>query len=234
VVLHEKPDLQGTAQARARPWPTFDRGSHDGAQDGASTEALGPDPQEQATVARARAGDPDACRELVERHQDRIFRLALRVLRCDRATAEDMCQEVFLRAFRALGRFDGAVKFGTWLHTITMNACISEFRKLRTLKRDRATVSIDEPLRGTEDLRLEPPSKEVDPGARADQKEFAASVRMAVHELPEEFRHAVLLRDMQGLAYEEIGAILGVPPGTVRSRIHRGRLILQEKLRGFA
>jgi len=144
-----------------------------------------------------------------------------------------MCQDVFLRAFRGLPRFDGAVRFGTWLHTIAMNVCISEYRKRRTLKRNRRTLSIDAPLQGHDDLHIEPPSHEVDPGVRADHREFAETVRSAIHELPEDFRHAVLLRDMQGLSYEEIGDILGVPPGTVRSRIHRGRLILQDKLRGF-
>jgi RNA polymerase sigma-70 factor (ECF subfamily) len=194
-----------------------------------------PDAAERAVVDRARSGDEDAFRELVERHQDRIFRLAIRVLRCDRSTAEDLAQEVFLRAFRGLPRFDGAVRFGIWLHKIGLNACISEYRRLRTQKRGaRRTLSIDAPLQGTDDLHLEPPSREPDPGARADQREFAERARLALEDLPEEFRHAVLLRDMQGLSYEEIGEVLGVPPGTVRSRIHRGRSMLQDILREFA
>lgn len=196
---------------------------------------VGPDPAEQAVVDRAREGCEDAFRELVELHQDRIFRLAMRVLRCDPATAEDLCQEVFLRAYRGLPRFDGAVRFGIWLHKIAMNACISEYRRNRTLKRgSRRTLSIDAPLQNEEELHIEPPSREVDPGARADQREFVDRVRLAVSDLPEEFRHAVLLRDMQGLSYEEIGEVLGVPPGTVRSRIHRGRQMLQEILQEFA
>lgn len=185
-------------------------------------------------MARARSGDHEAFRELVEQHQDRVFRLAMRVLHCDRAYAEDMCQEVFLRAFRGLPRFDGAVRFGTWLHTIALNACITEYRRVRALKRNHRPLSIDAPIAGSEDLHIDPPSHEVDPADRADQREFAAAVRRMVHELPDEFRDAVLLRDMQDLSYEEIGAILGVPPGTVRSKIHRGRLLLQQKLRGFA
>ena len=182
---------------------------------------------------RARKGDDDAFRELVELHHRQIYRLAMRVLNCDRNHAEDVCQEVFLRAFRGLPRFDGGVRFGAWLHTIAMNVCISEYRKRRALKRDRRTLSIDAPIGGHDDLHIDPLSNEVDPGARADQREFANAVREAVAQLPEEFRHAVLLRDMQNLSYEEIAGILGVPPGTVRSRIHRGRLLLQEMLGGF-
>jgi RNA polymerase sigma-70 factor (ECF subfamily) len=186
-------------------------------------------------VGRARDGDQDAFRELVERTQDRIHRLTMRVLRCDSSTAEDLCQEIYLRAYRGLPRFDGAVRFGTWLHTIAMNACISEYRRRRTLKRgSRRTVSIDAPIGEGSDLHIDPPSHDVDPRARADQREFAEAVRFAVAELPEEFRHAVLLRDMQGLSYEEIGEVLGVPPGTVRSRIHRGRLLLQDILREYS
>lgn len=196
---------------------------------------MGPSPQEQELVRLAREGDRDAFRTLVEQNQNRIYRLAMRVLHCGRETAEDMCQEVFLRAFRGLARFDGQVKFSTWLHTIAMNTSITEYRRQRAQKRNRPTFSIDQPAAGMDDdaPRNEPASREVDPGARADQAEFASAVRSAVEELPDEFRDAVILRDLQQMSYEEIAAVLGVADGTVRSRIHRGRLILQRKLRGF-
>ncbi len=192
-----------------------------------------PTPEEVEIVSRAREGDRDAFRLLVEQHQDRVFRVAMRVLRCDRHVAEDICQEVFFRAYRGLQGFDGAVRFGIWLHTIAMNTSISEYRKRRTLKRNRLTLSIDAPIAGTDDLTIEPPSRERRPEERADHREFATAVRAAVAELPDEFREAVMLRDMQGKSYEEIAEILDVPAGTVRSRIHRGRLQLQEKLREF-
>ncbi|MBK8975278.1 MAG: sigma-70 family RNA polymerase sigma factor [Planctomycetes bacterium] len=197
------------------------------------------DPEERELVSRARGGDGEAFRELVERNQASIFRLAMRVLHCDRTTAEDLCQDVFLRAYRGLARFEGEIRFGVWLHTIAMNACISEYRKSRTLKRgSRRTVSLDAPLvasggHGGEELHRDPPSRELDPGERANQTEFAARVREAVAGLPDDFRDAVVLRDVQNLSYEEIAQVLGLPPGTVRSRIHRGRLLLQDALRGF-
>ena len=225
-VFHEKQDPAGPTAPGPRPLVTGQLPPPD-------EPSAGPDPVEQSTVARARQGDQEAFRTLVEQNQDRILRLAMRVLHSDRATAEDLCQEVFLRAFRGLPGFDGAVRFSTWLHTIGMNVCISEYRRRRSLKRNRPTLSIDQPIAGEDDLCIEPTTGEVDPSARADQREFAETVRRVIHELPDEFRDAVLLRDMQDLSYEEIGEILAVPPGTVRSRIHRGRLLLQEKLRGF-
>ena len=195
-------------------------------------ESTRPDPDEQEIVQRARNGDGEAFRRLVERTQDRTFRFAMRLLRCDSATAEDLCQEIYLRAYRGLPRFDGMVRFSIWLHTITMNACISEYRRRRTQKRAaHRTLSLDAPVSAGSDLHLDPPSREADPSARAVDGEFADAVRRAVAELPDEFRDAVILRDLQDLSYEEIGGILAVPAGTVRSRIHRGRLLLQDILR---
>ena len=155
------------------------------------------------------------------------------MLRCDRDTAADLSQEVFLRVHRGLRSFDGRAKFTTWLHKIAMNVCISQHRHRRALKRNRRTFSLDAPIPGTDDLLSEPAASGAGPSDRAHHKEIAVAVRAAVHDLPEDFRQAVLLRDLQGLAYEEIGEILGVPPGTVRSRIHRGRLILQERLQEY-
>ncbi|MBI5850188.1 MAG: sigma-70 family RNA polymerase sigma factor [Planctomycetes bacterium] len=218
----------GTDPRRLRPLRTTPDEVHEVAS---SNEH---DPAETMIVDAARAGDGDAFRTLVERYQDHVFRLAMRVLRCDRDTAQDLCQEVFMRAFRGLPRFDGGVRFPVWLHTIALNTVITEYRARRTIKRGRhRALSIDAPIAGTDDLYIQPPSRELDPSDSADQKEFGAAVRDAVTQLPDEFREAVVLRDMQGLAYEEIAELLDVPPGTVRSRIHRGRLILQGLLKGF-
>lgn len=192
-----------------------------------------PSVEERRLVANARGGDREAFRELVELHQHRVFRALRRMLRCDRDTAADLCQEVFLRVFRGLPSFDGRAKFTTWLYKISVNVGISQYRQRRAMKRARWTFSLDAPLPGTDDLHHEPASRDVDPARSAYHREIAAGVRAAVEELPDEFRMAVVLRDLHGQSYEEIGEILGIPPGTVRSRIHRGRLILQEKLREF-
>ena len=184
-------------------------------------------------MLRAQHGDASAFRVLVEMFQDRVMRVMVSVLHCDRAMAEDLCQEVFLRVHRGLGGFDGGVRFATWLHTIAMNVAITEYRRRRTLKRGRRTVSIDAPLQGTDDLYVTPTGREVEPGERAHQHEFAGRVRECVRELPDEYREAVVLRDLESLSYEDIAVVLDLPIGTVRSRIHRGRLMLQRRLREF-
>jgi RNA polymerase sigma-70 factor (ECF subfamily) len=184
-------------------------------------------------MLRAQQGDLEAFRLLIEMFQDRVSRVVTAVVRCDRAMAEDLCQEVFLRVHKGLPAFDGQARFSTWLHAIAMNVAISEYRKRKAMKRDRRTLSLDAPIQGTDNLFVDPAGREVDPGERAHQHEFAARVRAAVQELPEEFRDAVILRDMQGLSYEEVAEVLGVPAGTVRSRIHRGRLLLQQVLKEF-
>ena len=184
-------------------------------------------------MLRAQRGDAHAFRTLVEMFENRVMRVMVSVLKCDRAMAEDLCQEVFLRVHKGLPGFDGEVRFAAWLHKISMNVAISEYRRRRALKRDRRTVSIDAPLAGTDDFYLTPEGSERDPADRAHQQHFLQRVRSAVQELPDEYREAVILRDMESLSYEEIADALDLPMGTVRSRIHRGRLLLQNKLKEF-
>lgn len=199
-------------------------------------QASGPENEVDAArepMLRAQQGDLDAFRILLEMFQDRVMRVMTSVLHCDRAMCEDLCQEVFLRVHKGLPRFDGQVRFAAWLHTISMNVAISEYRRRRAQKRDRRTLSIDAPIAGTDDLFLQPQGREVEPSERAHQHEFLARVRECVRNLPDEFREAVVLRDLESMSYEEIAAALELPAGTVRSRIHRGRLMLQDMLREF-
>lgn len=229
MTVRKNTDLQGTVG----PGPRLLPASRPDRRETMAQEADGNEDPARPAMLRAQRGDLDAFRALIEMFQDRVFRVVIAVLRCDRGTAEDLCQEVFLRVHKGLPTFDGQARFSTWLHTIAMNVAISEYRKRRAQKRARTTLSLDAPVGGTDDLFLEPSGHEVDPGERAHHREFASAVRACVQELPEDFRAAVVLRDMQGLSYEEVGEILGVPPGTVRSRIHRGRLLLQAKLKDF-
>lgn len=184
-------------------------------------------------MLRAQKGDMDAFRTLLDMFTDRVMRVMTSVLHCDRSMAEDLCQEVFLRVHKGLPGFDGQVRFVAWLHTIAMNVAITEYRRRRAQKRNRRTLSIDAPIAGTDDLYVTPSGREIDPGEKAHQHEFLAHVRACVHKLPDEFREAVVLRDMESLSYEEIASVLGLPIGTVRSRIHRGRVQLQGMLKGF-
>ena len=232
MALHQKPDPQGTLPEAGRlPLPPAGepaRPDHDQPH---------PDPEynEQLdALRRAQQGDEEAFRWLLEANERRVFGLVIRMLGCDRHAAADISQEVFLRAFRAIKSFDGRALFSTWLHKITMNLCITEYRKRRALKRDRPTLSIDAPVKGYDDLHIDLASPEVDPSDRIHHQDFAVAVQAAIQKLPEEFRQCVLLRDMQGLSYEQICEVLDLAPGTVRSRIHRGRLILQRLLKEYA
>ena len=147
--------------------------------------------------------------------------------------ADDALQETLLRAWKGSERYQPRAQLTTWLHTIATNVAITEYRKRRAQKRAQRTLSLDAPISGTDDLYIDPSGREREPDDRADQREFLARVRACVHDLPDEFRDAVILRDLEGLSYEEIATTLGLPPGTVRSRIHRGRLCLQQMLQGF-
>lgn len=198
----------------------------------AGGEADETDP-ESPIVTAAMAGDREAFAVLVERHQHRVFGLVVRVLRCDRETAADLSQEVFLNVFRGLHGFDGSDRFVQWLNRITVNVCIGEYRRRKTLKRGRWTHSLDAPLAGTDDRYLEPAAAEREPADKAHHRDIVQAVEAAVADLPDEFRECVLLRDLQNMSYDEIGALLSLPAGTVRSRIHRGRLILQQKLKEY-
>ena len=196
-------------------------------------DEVAPSVEEQRVLEQARAGDRDAFRRLVELHQDRVFRLVRRMMRCDRDTAADFTQEVFLRVFRGLPSFDGRSKFTTWLYKIVQNIAISDHRAKHAQKRNKWTFSLDAPVAGSDDLLVEPEAGGVDPVESSYHAEVAERVREAVQELPDDFRSCVIMRDLQGMSYEEIAEVIGVPPGTVRSRIHRGRVLLQQKLREF-
>lgn len=229
MTAEKKPLVEGTPPGPPRLVVTSLPARREAPRAGGDDEA---DPAREPML-RAQTGDTDAFRTLVEMFQDRVMRVMLSVLHCDRASGEDLCQEVFLRMHKGLPSFDGGVRFVAWLHTIAMNVAISEYRRRRASKRDRRTVSIDAPLPGSDDLFVTPAGREADPGDRAHQLEFLARVRACVQELPDEFRACVVLRDMEALSYEEIAQALELPIGTVRSRIHRGRLLLQDMLRGF-
>ncbi|MEO0478657.1 MAG: sigma-70 family RNA polymerase sigma factor [Planctomycetota bacterium] len=193
-----------------------------------------PSDAERELVAAARQGSEDAFQALLEEHFDRIYGYVRKLLRCDPARAEDLCQETFLNAWKGLTSFDGEVPFSIWLHKIARNACISDMRKSRARKRgSRKTLSLDENWADQDERGWDPADSGLDPSVRADQADFQSQVQAAVLSLPGDYREAVVLRDLQGLGYEEIAEVLGIAIGTVRSRIHRGRALLQAALGGF-
>ncbi len=178
-------------------------------------------------VRRIVSGDDAAFEQIVIRYQDRVFSFCVRLLN-DRAEAEDVAQDVFLTLYRSAGEFRAEAAFSTWLLRIAKNQSLNRIKYLD--RRGRKTKrSIDEM---TEE-RLKPASTEREP-ARPDQivegGQTAAMVQSAIAELDPQHRDVVVLRDVEDLSYEEISGITGLPIGTVKSRIHRGRSALAERL----
>ncbi len=170
----------------------------------------GPLDEDRDLVDRARAGDARAFEDLVRRHQQRVVRLA-RAFVPEPADAEDVAQEAFLRVYRGLARFRGASTFRTWLQQVVVNAARTHRRA--TLTR-RARFGADADSASTD----VPGPDRVEPALIARDR-----VERALNTLPQDLREAVVLRDVEGLDYREIAELLGVPMGTVESRIFRGR-----------
>lgn len=167
---------------------------------------------------RHRYGDPAAFEEVYLRFADMVFSLALR-MSGNREEAADMTQETFLRVYRHLGRFRGRSSLKTWIYRITVNCCRTKLRK-------RSRRKLEGPLESFEELADERSG----PEQRTLGHDLGRRLAAAIGELPVVFREAVLLRDVQGLSYVEIGDVLGVRIGTVRSRIARGRERLRSRL----
>ncbi len=169
---------------------------------------------ERDLITRSCAGDLEAFESLVRAHQAPIYNLAYR-LTGNREDATDAAQDAFVRAYQALPRFRQDAAFGTWLYRIATNAALD-------LVRRRPAVP---PVELTANHRAPD-----DPEVEAQRREIHRRVHAALGHLPPEYRAAVVLRDLQGLDYEEIARVLQVPIGTVRSRLSRGRGALRAQL----
>ena len=189
-------------------------------------------PSDGELVERARKGDRDAFRQLVERYQRKIATLALGMLR-NREDALDVVQETFTKAFQSLDRFKGDASFYTWTYRIAVNLCIDHQR--REAKMPLATLEPREGGdRGTDPVTfLVDGAEEGDPFQRTRDAEIARGLSAAIAELTPEHRAVILLREVDGLSYEEISRVLDCPKGTVMSRLHYARRQLQERLRGL-
>jgi RNA polymerase sigma-70 factor (ECF subfamily) len=197
-----------------------------------NTPAPAPSVQDsdQMLVARTVAGDQKAFELLVIKYQRRIQRLIGRMVR-DVDLVEDIAQETFIRAYRALGQFRGEAQFYTWLYRIAVNTAK---KALVDLKRD-PLVSESALRGGSQDDETSPVENELTtaetPETVLAAKEIAMAVNSAMEALPEELRQAVTLREIEGLSYEEIAEAMNCPIGTVRSRIFRAREAISAKVK---
>lgn len=188
----------------------------------AASSAVISDPRgadDAALVAAAQAGDRYAFEELVRRYRNDVYALSYHFLK-NREEAWDISQEVFIKAYQSLGRFRGESSFKTWLLRITANSCKDQFKKRRV-----DTVPFDDTLDAGN-----PPSAVLDPGAQSCAKELGAAIERAVAQLPAKHRTAFVLREYQGLSYQEMAETMHCNLGTVMSRLHHARRKLQNTL----
>jgi RNA polymerase sigma-70 factor (ECF subfamily) len=188
---------------------------------------MGPDASDLSLVRRVQRGERGAYDLLVLKYQHKVVKLVMRYLR-NPADAEDVAQEAFVKAYRALPQFRGDSAFYTWLYRIAINTA-----KNALAARERNPVSYELDLQSNDDSsdmvsRLKDPET---PEGLALTEEIRDTVNHAIEELPEDLRTAIVLRELEGMSYEEIAASMDCPVGTVRSRIFRAREAIDRRLR---
>jgi RNA polymerase sigma-70 factor (ECF subfamily) len=177
------------------------------------------DPRDEDLVRRYLEGDADAFADLVRRHERRVYNLALRMTGSEE-DARDATQDAFLSALRKLSSFRGEAAFTTWMHRVTVNACYDVLRK----KRREPMLDL-----GGDDRERSGPEPTPAPDI-ADASDLSIDVQRALLAVPEDFRVVMILHDVRDLAQEDIASILGIAVGTVKSRLHRGRVALAKAM----
>ncbi len=180
---------------------------------------------ENELIRRARDGDEDAFAELVTLHANRVYG-ALRRFGLDATEADEVAQEVFVRAWRGLARFEGRAQFSTWLYRIAFNEAQRRLSR-RAPPRVEADPDRDDPIAAV------PESPNLGPEAQTLDHEFEQTLERALEQLPIEWRAAIVLRDIEGLSTQEAAEIVGVGEAAFKSRLHRGRMQLRALLEPY-
>jgi RNA polymerase sigma-70 factor (ECF subfamily) len=186
--------------------------------DSAAAQPATPD----SLIEQCLAGDQAAWEQIVRQNWRKVFNVAYKFVG-KHDEAEDLTQDIFLKIFKALKTFDRRANFQTWIISISRNLCIDHYRSVR---KERQTIARD-----VDTSDLQPATTERGPYAVAEHQDLKAQLRQALETLPLTLRTAVVLRDLQELSYQEIADRLGLPEGTVKSRINRGRIELAHQLR---
>lgn len=189
-----------------------------------------PDGYEDRLVERLKRRDEAAFNELVELYQAKVFRLVLRMIG-DRAEAEDVAQEVFVTVFKSIDGFRGDSKLSTWLYRVATNHCKNRIkylsRRARGQKRELDEIADRDAI---ESASMTTSAQVPRPDAALEGRQTEQMIQRALGELDEEQRELIVLRDIENLSYEDIQKVTGLPEGTVKSRLHRARLALQERV----
>jgi len=186
--------------------------------DSAAAQPATPD----SLIEQCLAGDQVAWEQIVRQNWRKVFNVAYKFVG-KHDEAEDLTQDIFLKIFKALKTFDRRANFQTWIISISRNLCIDHYRSVR---KERQTIARD-----VDSSELQPATPDRGPYAQAEHQDLRAQLRQALETLPVTLRTAVVLRDLQELSYQEIADRLGLPEGTVKSRINRGRIELAHQLR---
>ncbi len=181
-------------------------------------------------IVRVQQGDVDAFEQLVVKHQKRLLNIAMRILN-DYDEACECVQDAFVAAFRAIKTFRREAKFSTWLISITLNHARNRLKQLKT-RSGRIAFSINDAVENeTGKIAIDLPSHEPSALEQLQQRDVQARVRDCIDALDQEYREVIVLRDVQDLSYDEIGAALGIREGTVKSRLFRARDAVKDCLK---
>jgi len=182
--------------------------------------------EDRVLVERCLKGEERAFEELLNKYKNSVYSICYRMVR-NQTDAEDLAQDVFIRTFSVLDRYDPSYPFSSWLFRITSNLCIDFLRKVKG-----GMVSLDQPIEGSEGaIQRQLPADVVKPDREMENKEMMAALEDAISTLPEHYRIIVILRHQEQMSYEEIADDLGIPLGTVKARIHRARNMIKEFFR---
>jgi RNA polymerase sigma-70 factor, ECF subfamily len=192
--------------------------------------------EDRQLIARLQAGDESAVQELAERYTPRIYQLALRQMK-NREDAEEVTQDVLMKVYRKVGAFRGDSAFSSWIYRITFNTAMSRLRSGRLARAaDKERERFESAAIAEDQVRA--PRQPADWSQMPDEEllrgQLRHAVALAIADLPEIYRAPVVLRDIQGLSTEEASSRLHLKDQTLKSRLHRGRLMLRERLRAFA
>ena len=183
---------------------------------------------ERTLLRRLRDRDERAFRDLLELHRDRVYNITFRMLG-NRAEAEDVAQEVFISVFKTIDHFREESKFSTWLYRVAVNHCKNRIKYL-TRRHDRDRDELDETSQQANGAVAGAPLRAAQPDRALEGAQMEKLLQDAIAMLDDDHRIVVVLRDIEDLSIEEICEITGLPDGTVKSRLHRARLVLRKKL----
>lgn len=178
---------------------------------------------ESKLIEKSINGDVASFELLIQKYRQYVYNIAYRMMG-NAHDADDMAQEALIKAYKSIHQFKGNAQFSTWLYRIAMNTCKDELRKRKE------ALPLDDAI----DTLTEAEKSKVDPLIIYEQKELKAKIQAALNKLTDDGKEVIILRDIMGYSYEEIGNILQVPIGTVRSRINRNRSMLKDILRAEA